>query len=175
MSQLLLDSRQMGRTIDRMAHEIAERNPSGEEVTLIGVQRGGYHLIRRLTPVLERLWNRPVPFGEIDVAMHRDDLESRGTLVMHPTRIPFNIDGKTVVLVDDVLLTGRTTRAALDALNDYGRPRAVQLAVLVDRGHRELPIQADFTGVSQKTTPDERVDVQWQEEGREDRVVLENL
>ena len=124
-------------------------------------------------PILERLWGHPVPHGELDVAMHRDDLETRGTLMMHPTRIPFDVDGKTVVLVDDVLYTGRTTRAALDALNDYGRPRAVQLAVLVDRGQRELPIQADFTGLSHPVTRNGRVDVQWREDGAEDRVILE--
>lgn len=173
MSQVLLDSLQMARTIDRIAHEIAEGNPAGESVALIGVQRGGYYFIRRLVPILERIWGHTVLHGDIDVAMHRDDLDDRGTLVMHPTRIPFDIDGQRVVLVDDVLYTGRTTRAALDALNDYGRPRTVQLAVLVDRGHRELPIQADFIGTSKKTAASERIDVHWKEEGTEDRVVLQ--
>jgi len=173
MKQVLLDSLQLGRAIDRVAHEIAERNPTGEDVALIGVQRGGYHFIRRLLPILERLWGHAVPHGELDVAMHRDDLDDRGPLVMHPTRIPFDIEGKTVVLVDDVLYTGRTTRAALDALNDYGRPRAVQLAVLVDRGRRELPIQADFTGATNSTAAAERIDVQWREDGSEDQVLLE--
>lgn len=174
MKQVLLDSLQLGRTIDRLAHQIAERNPAGEDVALIGVQRGGFHFIRRLVPILERLWGHTVLHGELDVAMHRDDLDARGPLVMHSTRIPFDIDGKTVVLVDDVLYTGRTTRAALDALNDFGRPRAVQLAVLVDRGHRELPIQADFTGATNLTSASERIDVQWREDGAEDRVVLEH-
>ncbi len=173
MSHVLLDSLQLGRTLDRIAHEIAERNPAGIDLALIGVQRGGRHLGQRLVPVLERIWGHSVPHGELDVSMHRDDLNDRGTLVMHPTRIPFDLDGKTVVLVDDVLFTGRTTRAALDALNDYGRPRAVQLAVLVDRGHRELPIQADFVGTETRTTLEQRVDVQWKEDGGEDRVVLE--
>lgn len=174
MKQVLLDSLQLGQTIDRVAREIAARNPAGHELALIGVQRGGYHLVRRLVPILERLWGRTVPHGELDVAMHRDDLDARGPLVMHPTRIPFDIEGKTVVLVDDVLYTGRTTRAALDALNDYGRPRAVQLAVLIDRGHRELPIQADFTGAMNVTSGAERIDVQWREDGAEDCVVLES-
>lgn len=173
MKQVLLDNLQLSRTIDRVAHEIAERNPAGLDVALIGVQRGGYHFIRRLVPILERLWGHTVPHGELDVAMHRDDLVARGPLLMHPTRIPFDIGGKTVVLVDDVLYTGRTTRAALDALNDYGRPRAVQLAVLVDRGQRELPIQADFTGVSSPITTNGRVDVQWREDGADDLVTLE--
>ncbi len=174
MSQVLLDSLQVDRTIDRIAHEIAERNPSGKNVALIGVQRGGYHFIRRLAGILKRIWGHEVPHGEIDVAMHRDDLDDHGTLVLHPTRIPFDINGQTVVLVDDVLYTGRTTRAALDALNDYGRPRIVQLAVLVDRGFRELPIQADFTGITRKTEAGERIDVQWGEDAHTDRVLIES-
>jgi len=175
MDQVLLDSLQLARTIERMAHEVAERNPAGHEVALIGVQRGGCQLVRRLAPLLERIWSHPVPHGDLDVAMHRDDLDDRGTLVMHPTRIQFDIGGKIVVLVDDVLFTGRTVRAALDALNDYGRPRAVQLAVLVDRGHRELPIQADFAGRRERTTLRQKIDVQWRETGGEDRVVLQEL
>lgn len=173
MCHVLLDRLQLARTLDRIAHQIAERNPAGIHVALIGVQRGGCHLSQRLAQILERIWGHPVSQGVLDVSMHRDDLNDRGTLVMRPTRISFDLDGKTVVLVDDVLFTGRTTRAALDALNDYGRPCAVQLAVLVDRGHRELPIQADFVGTQTRTTLDQRVDVQWKEDGGEDRVVLE--
>jgi pyrimidine operon attenuation protein/uracil phosphoribosyltransferase len=162
----------MRRALTRMAHEIAERDENGAEVALVGIPRGGVFLARRLAATLAALWNRPVPIGELDVGMHRDDLDHHAPN-MQPTVIPFDITGKTVILVDDVLFSGRTTRAALDALNDFGRPKRIQLAVLVDRGHRELPIKADFVGKSLPTAPADRIVVRFREEGGGDEVVLE--
>jgi pyrimidine operon attenuation protein/uracil phosphoribosyltransferase len=171
-STLVLDAPAMQRALTRIAHEIAERNENSAEVALVGIQRGGVFLARRLAAILLTIWNQAVPLGELDVGMHRDDLDHK-TPNMQPTVIPFDITGKTVILVDDVLFSGRTTRAALDALNDFGRPKRIQLAVLVDRGHRELPIKADFVGKNVPTASRERVDVCFREEGGADEVTLE--
>jgi pyrimidine operon attenuation protein/uracil phosphoribosyltransferase len=138
----------------------------------VGIQRGGVFLARRLAKILADIWGQPTPVGELDVGMHRDDLGQHGAPQMQPTVIPFDISAKTVILVDDVLFSGRTTRAALDALNDFGRPRRIQLAVLIDRGHRELPIKADFVGKNVPTAPDERIDVCFAEEGGVDEARL---
>jgi pyrimidine operon attenuation protein/uracil phosphoribosyltransferase len=156
-----------------MAHEIRERNPTNSNVALIGIPRGGAHLARRLAELLGRLWGHPVPTGCLDVSMHRDDLDQHALPLVHPTTIPFDIGGKTVVLVDDVLFSGRTVRAAMDAINDFGRPQAIQLAVLVDRGHRELPIRADFVGKNVPTALDERINVSLREDGGDEAVYLE--
>ena len=163
----------MRRALARIAHEIAEKNESSADVVIVGIQRGGVHLARRLSENLAGIWGHPVAAGSLDVSMHRDDLDQRLTPDVHPTVIPFDITGKTVVLVDDVLFKGRTTRAALDALNDFGRPRSIQLAVLIDRGHRELPIKADFVGKNVPTTMRENISVRLKEEGAEDEVRLE--
>jgi pyrimidine operon attenuation protein/uracil phosphoribosyltransferase len=163
------------RALQRMAHEIAERNDSARDLVLIGIQRGGVFLAHRLAGLLQGILGQPVPVGTLDVGMHRDDFGSRLAPDVHPTQIPFDITGKTVVLVDDVLFSGRTTRAALDALNDFGRPQRVQLAVLIDRGHRELPIKADFVGKNVPTSLRERVNVQLKETGGQDIVTLEKL
>jgi pyrimidine operon attenuation protein/uracil phosphoribosyltransferase len=137
------------------------------------VQRGGVFLAERLAEILQRIWGHPVLVGSLDVGMHRDDLGRRAAPDMHPTVIPFDIAGKTVILVDDVLFSGRTTRAAMDALNDFGRPRQIQLAVLIDRGHRELPIKADFVGKNVPTAARERIEVRFREEDGEDEVRLQ--
>ena len=158
-ANLVLNSVAIRRAVTRIAHEIAERNEVSAEVVVIGIQRGGVALSERLAAILEGIWGHPVPRGAIDVSMHRDDLRNRLTPDVHPTVIPFDVTGKTLVLVDDVLFSGRTVRAAMDSLNDFGRPRRIQLAVLVDRGHRELPIKADFVGKNIPTAPDERVRV----------------
>jgi len=163
----LLNSAGVGRALDRIAHQIAERNEPGGLVALVGIQRGGIHLAERLRRALETIWNHPVPLGLVDVSMHRDDHAQRLPDHIEPTRIPFDPTGKVVVLVDDVLSSGRTVRAALDALNDLGRPKAVQLAVLIDRGRRELPIKADFVGKEVPTALEERVDVSLRENGAE--------
>jgi pyrimidine operon attenuation protein/uracil phosphoribosyltransferase len=170
---VILNAASMHRVLTRMAHEIAERNDDSQSVALIGVQSGGVDIARRLAAVLRGIWSQEVPVGSVDVAMHRDDLDQKWVPKVHPTVIPFDITDKTVVLVDDVLFSGRTTRAALDALNDLGRPRRVQLAVLIDRGHRELPIKADFVGKNVPTARTERVDVWLKEERGEDVVYLE--
>lgn len=169
---VVLNAAAMQRALLRLAHEIAERDENSSEVVLVGIQRGGVFLAQRLARILSGIWNHPAPVGTLDVGMHRDDLQSRAP-EMQPTDIPFDINGKTVILVDDVLFSGRTTRAALDALNDFGRPRRIQLAVLVDRGHRELPIKADFVGKNLPTSGRQRVNVRLQEEGGPDEVALE--
>jgi pyrimidine operon attenuation protein/uracil phosphoribosyltransferase len=172
-SIVLLDPAAIDRALARMAHEIHERNGGNNQVALVGIPRGGVHLAERLARLLARFWSHPVPTGCLDVSMHRDDIGQRITPEVHPTTIPFDIGGKTVVLVDDVLCSGRTVRAAMDALNDFGRPRAIQLAVLVDRGHRELPIKPDYVGKNVPTALDERINVSLREDGGEEAVYLE--
>jgi pyrimidine operon attenuation protein/uracil phosphoribosyltransferase len=172
-STIVLNAAAMQRALTRMAHEIAEANEAGSEVVLLGIPRGGVPLARRLSELLNGIWGKPVPCGSLDVAMHRDDLDQRFAPKVEPTVIPFDVTAKTVVLVDDVLFSGRTIRAALDALNDFGRPKRIQLAVLVDRGHRELPIKADFVGKNVPTARSERVRVRLSEMGGADEVVIE--
>jgi pyrimidine operon attenuation protein / uracil phosphoribosyltransferase len=170
---VLLSSPAVQRVLTRIAHEIAEKNEEDSDLVLVGIQRGGVFLARRLEPILSSILDRPVPLGVLDVSMHRDDLDNHVAPEVHPTNIPIDITGKTAVLVDDVLFSGRTARAAMDALNDFGRPRRIQLAVLIDRGHRELPIKADFVGKNVPTALKERIDVQLKEAGGTDVVYLE--
>jgi pyrimidine operon attenuation protein / uracil phosphoribosyltransferase len=170
---LILDAPAIQRALTRIAHEVAERNVAGSEVVVVGIQRGGVPLGQRLGALLADIWGQPVPTGSLDVSMHRDDLDQRAAPNVQPTVIPFDVTGKTVVLVDDVLFSGRTIRAAMDALNDFGRPRCIQLAVLIDRGHRELPIKADFVGKNLPTAHTERVRVRLTELGGADEVVIE--
>lgn len=172
-SSLILNTAAIQRALTRIAHEITERNETCQDVVLVGIQRGGVALAERLTQLLAGILGHAIPTGALDVSMHRDDLDQRAAPKVHPTVIPFDVTGKTVVLVDDVLFSGRTIRAAMDALNDFGRPRKIQLAVLVDRGHRELPIKADFVGKNVPTSLAEKVRVQVGETGGEDEVVLE--
>ena len=169
-SSVILDASAIGRALARIAHEIAERNEQSAEVALVGIPLRGDILARRLGKILEDIWKHPVPVGILDVSMHRDDLDRRAAPKVYPTVMPFDVNGKTIVLVDDVLFSGRTTRAAMDALNDFGRPKKIQLAVLVDRGHRELPIRADFVGKNVPTAPDEKISVRV---GEKDEVILE--
>lgn len=173
MSEPALNALAIQRALTRIAHEVAERNVAGSEVVVVGIQRGGVPLAQRLSALLTGVWAQPVPTGSLDVSMHRDDLDRRAAPNVQPTVIPFDITGKTVVLVDDVLFSGRTVRAAMDALNDFGRPRCIQLAVLIDRGHRELPIKADFVGKNLPTTQTESVRVRLSEMGGLDEVVVE--
>jgi pyrimidine operon attenuation protein/uracil phosphoribosyltransferase len=172
-SSVILNATAIARALTRIAHEIAERNEGGEEVVLVGIQRRGVPLAARLSAILAGIWNHPVPTGSLDVGMHRDDLDRRAAPDIHPTVIPFDVSGRTVVLVDDVLFNGRTIRAAMDALNDFGRPKRIQLAVLIDRGHRELPIKADFVGKNVPTSLEEKVRVRIGEPGTEDEVLVE--
>ena len=170
---VILDAAAMQRALMRIAHEIAERNENSAEVVLAGIPVGGDHLAKRLAKILSEIWRQPVPIGILDVSMHRDDLDRRAAPEVHPTVIPFDVTGKTVVLVDDVLFSGRTTRAAMDALNDFGRPKKIQLAVVIDRGHRELPIKADFVGKNVPTADNEKIHVKVVENDGVDEVVLE--
>jgi len=172
-STKVLDRQAIGRALRRIAHEVAERNEKCEEVALVGIQRGGVLLAERIGKVLDEIWGRPVLRGSLDIGMHRDDLDQRVAPNIQPTVIPFDVTDKTVVLVDDVLFSGRTIRAAMDALSDFGRPKRIQLAVLVDRGHRELPIKADFVGKNVPTALSETIRVHLSEDNGPDEVVLE--
>jgi len=169
----ILDSDGVKRAMTRIAHEVVERNKGVESVVLVGIRKGGEPMARRLAQLLTEIEGRPVPRGFMDVTMYRDDIFHQKTHPkVHKTEIDFDIEGKVVVLVDDVLFTGRTIRAAMDALMDFGRPRSIQLAVLVDRGHRELPIRADFVGRNLPTARGDRVKVKFGEGAEEDQVVL---
>ncbi|MEU4114562.1 bifunctional pyr operon transcriptional regulator/uracil phosphoribosyltransferase PyrR [Kitasatospora sp. NPDC028055] len=156
----VLDGTDIARVVTRIAHEIVERAKGAEDVVLLGIHTRGVHLARRLHGRLAQITGREIPLGTLDITMYRDDLRLKPARALEHTEIPpGGIDGKLVILVDDVLFSGRTIRAALDALNDIGRPRAVQLAVLVDRGHRELPIRADYVGKNLPTSLREAVQV----------------
>jgi pyrimidine operon attenuation protein / uracil phosphoribosyltransferase len=155
----LLTAADMQRALTRMAHEIVERNGGIEDVVLVGLQTGGIPLATRMAEALSQIENAEVAMGSLDVAFYRDDIGLRPVLPEAVTNIPGDLAGKVVVLVDDVLFTGRTIRAALNALNDFGRARAVQLAVMIDRGHRELPIRPDYVGKNLPTNREEMIDV----------------
>lgn len=154
----------------RVAHELVEKAGGLQGAVLVGIRTGGYVWAQRLAALIAEIEGRPIPLGALDIALYRDDVTTRIAPEVGPTAIPFRIDGARVILVDDVLYTGRTVRAALDALLDFGRPRAVQLAALVDRGHRELPISADVVGLTVATARDERVQVEFAEAG--DRIIV---
>jgi pyrimidine operon attenuation protein/uracil phosphoribosyltransferase len=154
----VLSADDVRRALTRIAHEIVERNHGTEGVVLVGLQRGGVWIANELAAVLAGI-ESPVPVGSLDVSFHRDDVGLRPIVPGHVTAIPVSLEGTTVVLVDDVLFTGRTVRAALEALNEYGRPHAVQLAVIIDRGHRQLPIRPDYVGKNLPTSGDEDVQV----------------
>ena len=168
----VLTAEQMRRALIRIAHEILEGNVGETDVVIVGIHSGGLPLARRLAGFIEEFEGWSPPIGQLDIGLYRDDLSRRGRLVMRPTSIPVPIEGKPVVLVDDVLYKGRTVRAAMDALNDFGRPSRVKLAVLIDRGHRELPIRADYVGKNIPTSHEEHVRVHLEENGVEDEVVL---
>jgi pyrimidine operon attenuation protein/uracil phosphoribosyltransferase len=169
----VLEQPEISRALTRIAHEIIERTQGAEQVVLLGIPTRGVPLARRLASQIEQVEGQPIPHGSLDITMYRDDLRLRPARTLGRTQVPpEGIDGKIVVLVDDVLYSGRTVRAALDALNDLGRPRAVQLAVLVDRGHRELPIRADYVGKNLPTSQSELVRVLLAEVDGQDSVLL---
>src|SRR5687767_1345359 len=173
---VVLDADRIGRTLTRISHEIVERNRGVEDLVLVGVRTRGDHLARRLARSLREITGHDIPTGALDITLYRDDLMRQAVgpkAVVRKTEIPFSIDGRKILLVDDVLYTGRTTRAALDALIDFGRPSNIQLVVLVDRGHRELPIKADYVGKNLPTALDESVQVRLQEIDDRDEVALE--
>jgi pyrimidine operon attenuation protein / uracil phosphoribosyltransferase len=171
--RVVLDPRDISRALTRIAHEILERNKGAADLVLLGIPSRGVPLAQRVAEKIAAVEGLDVPVGSLDVTMYRDDLRMRPARTLLPTDIPAGgIDGKVVVLVDDVLFSGRTIRAALDAMNDVGRPRAVRLAVLVDRGHRELPIRADFVGKNLPTSLVEKVSVQLAEFDDVDAVTI---
>ncbi|NLM41076.1 MAG: bifunctional pyr operon transcriptional regulator/uracil phosphoribosyltransferase PyrR [Firmicutes bacterium] len=169
----ILDREQIRRALTRIGHEIVERNRGTEGVVLVGIRTRGVPLAQRLAQVIERIEGAQIPVGVLDITLYRDDLSSvaEQPIVSH-TSMPVSVEDKTVVLVDDVLFTGRTARAALDAIMDLGRPARVQLAVLVDRGHRELPIRADYVGKNVPTSTREIVAVRLMETDQDERVVI---
>ena len=168
-----MDARDISRALTRIAHEILERNKGASGLLLLGIPSRGVPLAQRIAAKIAAVEGVDIPVGSVDVTMYRDDLRMRPARTLLPTEIPTDgIDGKVVVLVDDVLFSGRTIRAALDAMNDLGRPQAVRLAVLVDRGHRELPIRADFVGKNLPTSLVEKVSVHLAEFDDEDSVVI---
>lgn len=173
--RVVLDSIGIGRALSRVAHEVIERNKGLADLALIGIQTGGVHLAQRLAGKLKEIEGVVLTVGALDITLYRDDLGAKlEQPAVKKTEIHFDITDKKVVLVDDVLFTGRTIRAAMDELTDFGRPREIQLAVLIDRGHRELPIRANYVGKSLPTSREEVIKVLLEEEGEIDRVILEN-
>jgi len=175
---VVIDGDRMGRTLTRIAHEILERNRGVEELALVGIRRRGVPLAKRLAAIIKDINHHEVPTGALDITLYRDDLMRHAVgaqPVIRRTEIPFSIDDKRILLVDDVLYTGRTIRAALDALIEFGRPRSIQLVVLVDRGHRELPIKADYVGKNLPTSLSQSVQVHLQEiDGRDEVEIRES-
>jgi len=172
MSRVVLDHDDVRRTLMRIAHEIVEKNPDGR-VAIVGIHRRGAVLAKRLHTLTGELLDCEVPLGSVDIAFYRDDLSIRPSApIVHATQLDFPVQGRTIVIVDDVLYTGRTVRAAIDEIFDYGRPARVQLAVLVDRGHRELPIRPDYIGKNIPTSVQERVNVRVEEIDGLDEVTI---
>jgi len=169
--KLVLGADIISRSIARMSYEILERNRELDTLCIVGIRTGGEHLARRLQKRIEKIEGLVVPFGVLDITLYRDDVSTmQQQAVIRGTDLPFDVSGATVILVDDVLYTGRTVRAALDAIIDFGRPRSVQLAILVDRGHRELPIRPDYIGKNLPTSKKQSVHVRLEEQGYEDGV-----
>jgi pyrimidine operon attenuation protein / uracil phosphoribosyltransferase len=172
MSTVVLDRDHIRRTLMRIAHEVVEKNPAGR-MAIVGIHRRGAVLAERLHALTSELLDSEVPLGSVDISFYRDDLAIRPSApVVHATQLEFAVDGRTIVIVDDVLYTGRTVRAAIDVIFDYGRPARVQLAVLVDRGHRELPIRPDYIGKNIPTSQDQRVNVRVEEIDGRDEVTI---
>jgi pyrimidine operon attenuation protein/uracil phosphoribosyltransferase len=173
LTNVILDETDIGRAVTRISHEIVERNRGSRDIVLLGIPSRGFPLAQRIAATIARIEAEPVDVGSLDITLYRDDLRMRPARALEPTSIPARgVDDRVVVLVDDVLFSGRTVRAALDAISDLGRPRAVQLAVLVDRGHRQLPIRPDFVGKNLPTAVDEQVRVCLTETDGVDEVTL---
>ena len=170
---VLMDTEAIRRALTRISHEIVEKNKGVEDIVLVGIRTRGVPLAERMADAVEQIEGQRPPVGVLDITLYRDDLSTLAYQpIVHPTELPVDITGKTVILVDDVLYTGRTIRAALDALIDMGRPTAIQLAVLIDRGHRELPIRADYVGKNVPTSSHEVVSVQLQTIDGDEKVVI---
>ena len=176
MERVLLDDKAIERSISRIAHEILEKNQGSKNLSLIGIRTRGIFLAKRIRDKIEEIEGRVLPFGILDITMYRDDIaRMKATLKVKKTDIPFDVNNMTIVLVDDVLYTGRTTRSAIDAIMDLGRPKKIQLAVLIDRGSRELPIQPDYMGIRYSAVAEEEeVFVKLQEMDGQDAVLLSN-
>ena len=172
--RVVLDARDISRALNRIAHEILERNKGAQDLVLLGIPSRGVPLAQRIAERISAVEGHAVPVGSLDITMYRDDLRRQPTRAVGPTRVPVSVDGRTVVLVDDVLFSGRTIAAAMEALKDLGRPKAIRLAALIDRGHRELPIQADFVGKDLPTGPSQHVRVALAEIDGEDQVSISN-
>jgi pyrimidine operon attenuation protein/uracil phosphoribosyltransferase len=171
--RLVMESGDMARAMTRIAHEVLERNKGVKDLGLVGIRTGGVHLAHRLARRIQDIEGVSIPLGELDITLYRDDLALRKEQpILRRTSVPFDISGKIIVLVDDVLFTGRTIRAAMDGLIDLGRPAEIQLAVLVDRGHRQLPIKATYIGKNIPTSREENIQVLLEEAGEDDRVVI---
>jgi pyrimidine operon attenuation protein / uracil phosphoribosyltransferase len=171
--RLVMDVGDIARALTRIAHEILERNKGVKDLALVGIRTGGVHLAHRLVKRIQDIEGVEVPIGELDITLYRDDLSLRKEQpILRKTSVPFDVSDKVVVLVDDVLFTGRTIRAAMDGLMDLGRPAEIQLAVLIDRGHRQLPIKATYIGKNMPTSREENVQVLLEEQGEDDRVVI---
>lgn len=169
----LLSKKDIERILSRMAHEIIEKNKGTENLCIVGIQRGGVHLAKRISARIRSIEGVDVPVGSLDISLYRDDLGMRkGHPMVRKTDIPWDLTEKKIILVDDVLFTGRSIRAAMDALMDFGRPSQIQLAVLLDRGHRELPVRADYVGKNIPTSRGENIEVQLEEDGRENGVYI---
>jgi pyrimidine operon attenuation protein/uracil phosphoribosyltransferase len=172
----IMDSEEVGRGLIRIAHQILERNRGPGDVILVGIRRRGAPLARRVAEIIKDIEGTEVPVGILDITLYRDDLQLVAKQpVVGKTEMPGSVEGKVVVLVDDVLFTGRTVRAAMDEIMDFGRPKAIQLAVLIDRGHRELPIRADYVGKNVPTSAREIISVMLKEEDGEDKVTVEEM
>ena len=172
---VVMDAERIGRALTRISHEILEHNRGLSDLALVGVRSRGVPIAQRIAGDIKTITGEELSVGALDITLYRDDLMGASVGIapmVRKTEIPFSIDGRTIVLVDDVLYTGRTTRAALDALTDFGRPKSIQLVVLVDRGHRELPIKADYVGKNLPTSPEESVRVRLHETDGHDEVVL---
>jgi pyrimidine operon attenuation protein/uracil phosphoribosyltransferase len=169
----VMDATEINRALRRISHEIVEKNKGTVDLVLVGIRTGGAHLAKRLVNFIKEIEGVEIPLGILDITLYRDDLSTKKEQpVLKKTEIPFSISDKKIVLVDDVLYTGRSIRAAMDSLMDFGRPIQIQLAVLIDRGHRELPIRADYAGKNLPTSAQEIVKVLLEEEGERDRVII---
>ncbi len=171
-SKVLLDKNAVNRTITRITHQILERNGGSDDLSIIGIRTRGVYLANRIRDKIRTIEHRELPVGILDITMYRDDIFKLKSPVVKRTEIPFDVDNRTLILIDDVMYTGRTTRAAIDAIMDLGRPRKIQLAVLVDRGSRELPVQPDYVGIFYTANPEEEVHVKLKEVDGKDEVVV---
>ncbi len=172
--KVVMDAEGIERSLTRVAYQIVEKNKGVEGLVLVGIQKGGILLVERLGRKISQIEGVPIPVGKLDITLYRDDIMKSGKKrALGKTDIPFSLDGKKVVLVDDVLFTGRTIRAAMDALMDFGRPRLIELAVLIDRGHREIPIRADFVGKNLPSSQSEEVIVKLSKRKTSDAVIIE--